>query len=155
MTGDRRAVAEDLCETLGISDFRAGLTPQEKADILEELPAQETLMVGDGINDAPALTAARVGCSLGGSTDIAMEAADLLLTRPDLPKLLTALNLARRSMTIIRQNLAWAFSYNLFALPLAASGNLAPVYGAAAMAISSVCVVSNSLRLKRIRIDHA
>ncbi len=155
LTGDRNSVAEALCRSLKIKDFRAELTPAEKAAILEGAKGKHSMMVGDGINDAPALTAARVGCSLAGSSDIALEAADLLLTLPQLPKLLTAVDLARRTMRIIRQNLFWAFSYNLLALPLAATGNLAPVYGAAAMAFSSVCVLSNSLRLKRINLHHA
>ncbi len=155
LTGDRASVAKTLCATLQIKNYRSELTPADKAAILEEHEEKNCMMVGDGINDAPALTAAQVGCSLAGSTDIAVEAADLLLTRPKLLKLLTAIGLARQSMRIIRQNLFWAFSYNLLALPLAASGNLAPVYGAAAMAFSSVCVVSNSLRLKRINLDDA
>lgn len=153
LTGDRQRVAEDLCRSLGIKDFQAGLTPADKALILEKISDKQVMMIGDGINDAPALTAAQVGCSLAGSTDIAVESADLLLTRPTLIKLLTALELSKRSMGIIRQNLCWAFSYNLLALPLAASGNLAPVYGAAAMALSSLCVVTNSLRLKRMKRD--
>ncbi len=155
LTGDRQNVAERLASSLGIGTLAAGLTPAGKAAFLEQLPKERLMMVGDGIIDAPALSTAAVGCSLAGSSDIAVESADLLLTRPRLEKIITALALARGTMRIIRQNLCWAFSYNLIALPLAASGNLAPVYGAAAMAFSSVCVVANSLRLKRIRLENA
>lgn len=105
-------------------------------------------MVGDGINDAVALSTADVGCTLVGGTDIAVESAQLILSRPDLGQLTFALKLARRSLAIIRQNLAWAFAYNLIAIPLAVSGLMAPAYGAAAMAASSICVVANSLRLQ-------
>ncbi len=155
LTGDRKKVAASLTKRLGIDSYHAQLTPADKARLIEQLPAAQVMMVGDGINDAPALTTAQVGCTLAGSTDIAVESADLILSRPKLSNLLLALSLSRHSMRIIRQNLFWAFSYNLIALPLAASGQLAPVYGAAAMAISSVCVVTNSLRLKRINLNNA
>lgn len=155
LTGDREDVAATLTEQLDIDSYHAQLTPADKARLIDQLPTGQVMMVGDGINDAPALTTAHVGCTLAGSTDIAVESADLILTRPKLSNLLLALNLSRSCLRIIRQNLFWAFSYNLIALPLAASGQLAPVYGAAAMAISSICVVTNSLRLKRIRLDNA
>jgi Cu2+-exporting ATPase len=155
LTGDRTAVAAALCQELGIDRFHAELTPADKARLIEEQSDEQVLMVGDGINDAPALTTARIGCTLAGSTDIAVENADLILTRPKISQLLVALNLAKNSMRVIRQNLCWAFSYNLVALPLAASGHLQPVYGAAAMAISSICVVTNSLRLKRLSLQDA
>lgn len=155
LTGDLESVAKTLAEKLGMDSYAAGQSPEEKAQTLEQLTDQRTMMVGDGINDAPALAAAGIGCSLAGSTDIAVENADLLLTRANLSSLLLALTLSKKCMRIIRQNLCWAFSYNLLALPLAASGQLAPVYGAAAMAFSSVCVVANSLRLKRIKLDDA
>lgn len=154
LTGDRSGVAAQLTEKLGIEAFHAELTPADKAVILEQLSDQRVMMVGDGINDAPALTAARVGCTLAGSTDIAIESADLILIRPQLDRLLIAMKLSRAGMRIIRQNLFWAFSYNLIALPLAACGQLAPVYGAAAMAFSSICVLTNSLRLKKVKLNH-
>jgi heavy metal translocating P-type ATPase len=155
LTGDRYDVAEALSQRLQLDSFHAELTPALKAELIEQIPAEQVMMVGDGINDAPALTTARIGCALVGSTDIAIESADLILTRPQLGRLVFALNLAKSSMRIIRQNLFWAFSYNLIALPLAASGHLQPVYGAAAMAISSICVVGNSLRLKRMKVKNA
>lgn len=153
LTGDNRKTAQKISRQLHIGNWRAELTPNGKADLISELVAdrKKVMMVGDGINDAPALTSATVGCALGGSTDIAVESADLILARPELGKLHYALKLARRSLTVIRQNLLWAFTYNLVAIPLAASGQLLPAYGAAAMAISSVCVVTNSLRLKNTR----
>jgi Cu2+-exporting ATPase len=155
LTGDRKGVAEALTKQLAINHYYAELTPADKARLLEEQPLKPVMMVGDGINDAPALTTAQIGCTLAGSTDIAVESADLILSRARLINILTALRLANGSMRIIRQNLFWAFSYNIVALPLAASGHLAPVYGAAAMAVSSICVVTNSLRLKRIKLGNA
>lgn len=149
LTGDRLQVAQRIGEQLNISQIEAELTPEEKAERISAAPADELMMVGDGINDAPALSRAAIGCALAGSTDIAVESADLILTRPQLMNLPFSLQLSRQCMRIIRQNLLWAFSYNLIAIPLAASGRLAPVYGAAAMAISSICVLANSLRLKR------
>jgi len=152
LTGDRWDVAGRICRELQIEKYQAELTPEMKACRITELSDAKIMMVGDGINDAPALSRAAIGCAIAGSTDIAVESADLILTRPKLMNLLFALQLSKQSLRIIRQNLLWAFSYNLIAIPLAASGQLAPVFGAAAMAVSSICVLTNSLRLKRKRL---
>ncbi len=149
LTGDREDVARRICSVLAIDSWHAELTPEQKAVQIEQLAPAAVMMVGDGINDAPALSKATIGCAIAGSTDIAVESADLILTRPYLANIPFALYLAQKTLVNIKQNLAWAFSYNLIAIPLAASGLLAPVYAAAAMAVSSVCVLLNSLRLKR------
>ncbi|PNU20850.1 copper-translocating P-type ATPase [Geothermobacter hydrogeniphilus] len=151
LTGDRETSARAIAKQVGIDEIHAGLTPQLKAAWLHQLKAtgQQLMMVGDGINDAPALAEAEIGCAMDGSTDIALENSDLVLTRPDLRRLVEAIMLSRRGLAIIRQNLGWAFAYNLVALPLAAAGQLLPIVAAAAMAFSSVCVVGNSLRLAR------
>jgi len=151
LTGDTAGAGRHLAAQLGIGEVHGDLTPEQKAVLIGEFQddGQRVMMVGDGINDAPALSAAEVGCAMAGGTDIAMDSSDLVLTKPDLAHLLTALALARRTLRVIRQNLFWAFAYNLCALPLAATGQLAPIHAAAAMALSSVCVVGNSLRLKK------
>ncbi|KIH76321.1 hypothetical protein GFER_12005 [Geoalkalibacter ferrihydriticus DSM 17813] len=151
LTGDSPQAAQRLAAKLPLSSVHGGLSPADKAAWITAARAERerVLMVGDGINDAPALAAAQVGCAMVGGTDIALENSDLVLTRPDLGRLVEALLLARRARILIRQNLLWAFAYNLLALPLAAAGQLAPVHAAAAMALSSICVVGNSLRLGR------
>jgi Cu2+-exporting ATPase len=128
------------------------MSPADKADWIERRQASghTVMMVGDGINDAPALSRADVGCAMAGGTDIALETSDLVLNRANLEALHDAILIARKAMRVIRQNLFWAFSYNLVTIPLAACGKLAPVWAAAAMACSSVLVVSNSLRLGRL-----
>lgn len=149
LSGDNPAAAQAVASALGIGEARGNLSPEEKCARLQELldSGRRVLMVGDGINDAPALSLADVGCAMAGGTDIALATSDLVLTRAELPRLLEALDLARRTMTIIRQNLFWAFAYNVAAIPLAALGLLAPIHAAAAMTLSSLCVVGNSLRL--------
>jgi Cu2+-exporting ATPase len=153
LTGDHSLSAEKVAGIAGIDQYRADMTPADKANWVQGLREQKevVLMVGDGVNDAPALSAASVGCAMGSGTDVALETSDVVLMHNDLILLPEALRLARKTLNIIRQNLFWAFSYNLVAIPLAASGHLAPVYAAAAMAFSSVCVVGNSLRLKTFR----
>jgi Cu2+-exporting ATPase len=151
LSGDSQAAADRLAGRLSINAAHGELTPAGKCGLLQEYRAagQHVLMVGDGINDAPALALADVGCAMAGGTDIALATSDLVLTRAELDRLLEALQLARQTLRVIRQNLFWAFAYNLAAIPLAAMGQLAPIHSAAAMALSSVCVVANSLRLGR------
>lgn len=152
LTGDQPEAARRISGDLGL-EFAARLTPDAKAAWIEAQQGrgEKVLMVGDGINDGPALAAATVGCAMAGSTDFALESADLVLTRPDLSRLAAAVRLSRRALRVIRQNLFWAFFYNILILPLAAAGMLAPIHAAAAMAASSVCVVGNSLRLARMK----
>ncbi len=153
LTGDRPGPARRVAGALGIAEVHAEQTPEDKTRWVRErqTAGERVLMVGDGINDAPALSAADVGCALAGGTDIALETSDLVLTRPDLGRLVLAATVARRTLGVVRQNLGWAFAYNAVAIPLAATGQLAPVWAAAAMAASSLAVLANSLRLRRIR----
>jgi Cu2+-exporting ATPase len=151
VSGDRQAVVASIAAEAGITDARGELLPQDKVAFVEYLQQQgeRLLMAGDGINDAGALAAAQVGCALAGGTDIAIETSDLILVHPDLDRLAEAHGLAIRTMAVIRQNLWWAFVYNLVGIPLAMTGRLTPIYAAAAMSVSSLCVVLNSLRLLR------
>jgi Cu+-exporting ATPase len=151
LSGDNHATAQAIAHQAGIGEFRAGVLPQDKAALLQSLKAANTLigMVGDGINDAPALAAADVSFAMRGGSDIAIEAADITLMRNDLMSVVDAISLSRASLKKIRQNLFFAFAYNILGIPLAALGMLNPVIAGAAMAMSSVSVVSNALLLKR------
>jgi P-type Cu+ transporter len=151
LTGDNEATARAVAAAVGIDDVIAGTLPADKAAVITGLQAsgRRVAMVGDGINDAPALAAADLGLALGSGTDVAMSAADLILLRDDLGTVPDAIGLSRATFRTIRQNLAWAFGYNVAAIPLAALGYLNPVLAAVAMTLSSAFVVSNSLRLQR------
>jgi Cu2+-exporting ATPase len=153
LTGDSSTAGVRIGRELAMAEVHSGMTPEQKTAWVDAAVrrGERVLMVGDGINDAPALSAATVGCAMVGGTDIALETSDLVFTRPDLGHLTLALVLARRTRRIIRQNLFWAFAYNVLAIPLAVAGQLTPIHAAAAMALSSVCVVGNSLRLARIK----
>lgn len=135
----------------GIDEDLAEALPAAKARVVEELQNQgrSVAMVGDGVNDGPALAAARLGLALGSRTDVAIVAADMILLRDDLAAVPDAIALARATFTTIRRNLAWAFCYNVLAIPLAAFGFLNPLIAAATMTLSSVFVVWSSLRLRR------
>jgi P-type Cu+ transporter len=151
LTGDHAHTAAAIAREAGIADFRARVKPQDKAAAVAALKGEGKLvgMAGDGVNDAPALAGADVSFGMAGGSDIALEAADITLMRADLNGVADAVALSRAVMTKIRQNLFFAFFYNVLALPLAAAGLLNPVIAGAAMALSSVSVVSNSLTLKR------
>jgi len=152
LTGDNQGVANYIAARCGISDVQAGLGPLEKAAVISALKAKGecVMMVGDGINDAPALTEADIGVTLGHASGIALESASVAILKDDLSLINTLIKSSSRCFSIIRQNLVWAFSYNLIALPLAVSGVLHPIISALLMVVSSLVVVGNSLRLKKI-----
>lgn len=150
LTGDRRATAERVGREVGIPTIRADLTPQQKAEFVAEAEGQgrRVAMVGDGINDAPALARASLGMAVWGATDVAAQTAEITLMRPEVDAVFQALAIGQRTLSKIRQNLFWALFYNVLMIPLAAFGVLSPMVAGAAMAFSSVTVVSNSLLLR-------
>ncbi|MGP5128401.1 heavy metal translocating P-type ATPase [Brachybacterium tyrofermentans] len=153
LTGDTPAAAERVAGSLGIPEVRAGVLPTEKVAVIEQLQDEghRVAMVGDGINDAPALAAADLGLGIVTGTDVALKTADIILVRDDLYAIADAITLARATNRTIRTNLIWAFAYNIAAIPIAAIGLLNPLIAAAAMSLSSVFVVHNSLRLQNIQ----
>jgi Cu+-exporting ATPase len=160
LTGDNPRTARGVATQLGIDKFEAGVSPEQKALIIETLQRADkrVIMVGDGINDAPALTAADIGVALGSGTDVAAESADIILVRDDLNALVEALDISRLTLRTIKQNLFWAFFYNIVSIPIAAGVlypilgfGLSPVIAAAAMSFSSIFVVTNSLRLLKTK----
>lgn len=154
VTGDQQRTAEAIAQAAGIEHVIAGVLPEKKAEVVQQLQAQgkKVAMVGDGINDAPALVVADIGMAMGTGTAIAMEAADVTLMHGDLLRVIDALHLSQLTVRNIKQNLFWALAYNSIGIPIAAAGLLAPWVAGAAMAFSSVSVVLNALRLQRVQV---
>ena len=154
LTGDNQRTAHAIAQQVGIDTVIADVVPEEKAAVIESLQQQnkKVAMVGDGINDAPALVTADIGIAIGTGTEVAIEAADITILGGDLLLLPKALYTSKATIRNIRQNLFWAFGYNVAGIPIAALGLLAPWVAGAAMALSSVSVVTNALRLKRMKL---
>ncbi|MBR3525865.1 MAG: HAD-IC family P-type ATPase, partial [Lachnospiraceae bacterium] len=159
LTGDNELTAAAIAEQAGVDEVVASVKPDGKEAVIQKLKEYgRVMMVGDGINDAPALTSADLGVAIGAGTDIAMDAADVVLMKSSIRDVAAAIRISRKTLWNIRENLFWAFFYNCLGIPLAAGcyaalfgWTLNPVFGAAAMALSSFCVVSNALRLNMIR----
>jgi Cu+-exporting ATPase len=153
MTGDNERTAKAIADEVEVNRFIAEVLPEGKAEEIKklQLKGKKVAMVGDGINDAPALALADIGMAIGTGTDVAMEAADITLIRGDLQAIADAIVMSKKTMSNIRQNLFWAFGYNTLGIPIAALGFLAPWLAGAAMAFSSVSVVLNALRLQKVK----
>lgn len=153
LTGDAEAVAQSIAAQVGIDEVISGVLPAEKADVVKKLQQQgKVAMVGDGINDAPALATADIGIAMGTGTDVAIEAADITIMQGDLLRVVSAVKMSQATVRNIKQNLFWALAYNSIGIPIAAAGFLAPWLAGAAMAFSSVSVVLNALRLQRTKL---
>jgi Cu+-exporting ATPase len=155
ISGDSEQAAQTIAKEadIAIENVRAAVLPDQKVAAIKELQdkGHHVLMIGDGVNDAAALASANLSMAMGTGTDTAIAVADITLVRSDLTSAITALKLSRKTLRIIKGNLAWAFTYNAIGIPIAAAGLLSPMYAGAAMALSSIFVVTNSLRLRNFR----